>query len=47
MKDLRIKMLKGERSTIPMCDSCNAPNVCVIDNLDPYKFELLSKFENS
>lgn len=44
MRDLRIKMLKGERTQIPMCDTCNAPNVCVIDNLDPYKSDLLTKY---
>ena len=44
MRDLRIKMLKGERNQIPMCDTCNAPNVCVIDDLDPYKADLLEKF---
>ena len=36
MRDLRLKMLRGERDQIPMCDTCNAPNVCVIDDLDPY-----------
>ncbi len=44
MKHLRMRMLKGERDQIPMCDTCNAPNVCVIDNLDPYADELITKF---
>ena len=44
MRDLRVKMLQGKRSEIPMCATCNAPNVCVIDNLDPYKNDLLSKY---
>tara|TARA_B100000242_G_scaffold293574_1_gene272133 strand:- start:1025 stop:2077 length:1053 start_codon:yes stop_codon:yes gene_type:complete len=44
MRELRLKMLKGEREKIPMCDTCNAPNVCVIDNLDPFMEELIPKF---
>ena len=44
MKELRLGMLRGERDKIPMCDTCNAPNVCVIDNLDPYMNELIKKF---
>jgi len=44
MRDLRLKMLKGERDQIPMCDTCNAPNVCVIENLDPFKEELHTRF---
>ena len=27
-----------------MCDTCNAPNVCVIDNLDPFKEELFVRY---
>lgn len=44
MKDLRLKMLRGERSEIPMCNTCNAPNVCVLDDLDPDMNELLRKY---
>ena len=44
MKELRLQMLRGERDKIPMCDTCNAPNVCVIDNLDPFMEELIPKF---
>ena len=44
MRELRLKMLKGERDQIPMCDTCNAPNVCVIDNLDPFKEELFVRY---
>ena len=44
MRELRLQMLRGERDKIPMCDTCNAPNVCVIDNLDPYMEELIPKF---
>ena len=44
MRELRIKMLKGQRHQIPMCDTCNAPNVCVIDDLDPFKADLLEKY---
>ena len=44
MRELRIKMLKGQRHQIPMCDTCNAPNVCVIDDLDPFKTDLLEKY---
>lgn len=47
MRELRIKMLKGERSDIPMCSTCNAPNVCVIDNLDPYMQQLLDIYSVS
>ena len=42
--DLRVKMLQGRRDEIPMCDTCNAPNVCVIDNLDPHMEDLLVKY---
>ena len=45
MQELRLKMLRGERDQIPMCDTCNAPNVCVIDNLDPHVSDLLPKFQ--
>ena len=44
MKELRVRMLEGKRSEIPMCNTCNAPNVCVIDNLDPFKDELLEVY---
>ena len=44
MKELRLQMLRGERDKIPMCDTCNAPNVCVIDNLDPFMEELIPKY---
>lgn len=44
MKDLRLKMLRGERSEIPMCDTCNAPNVCVLENLDPFAEDLIKKY---
>ena len=44
MRELRLKMLRGEREEIPMCDSCNAPNVCVIDDLDPYMESLEAKY---
>jgi radical SAM protein with 4Fe4S-binding SPASM domain len=47
MRSLRIKMLEGKRSQIPMCDSCNAPNVCVIDNLDPYMDDLLARYRKN
>ena len=43
MRELRIKMLKGQRHQIPMCDTCNAP-MCVIDDLDPFKTDLLEKY---
>lgn len=46
MKSLRIKMLEGKRDEIPMCNTCNAPNVCVIDNLDPYIDKLLPKYSS-
>ena len=45
MQDLRLKMLRGERDQIPMCDTCNAPNVCVIDNLDSHMSELIEKYQ--
>ena len=45
MQELRLKMLKGERDQIPMCDTCNAPNVCVIDNLDQYMSDLIVKYQ--
>ncbi|WP_415399207.1 radical SAM/SPASM domain-containing protein [Synechococcus sp. W4D4] len=44
MKQLRLRMLKGERDQIPMCDSCNAPNVCVIDDLDPCMEQLIERY---
>ena len=45
MKELRLKMLRGERESIPMCDTCNAPNVCVIDDLDPSMSELIARYK--
>ena len=44
MRNLRLQMLRGERDQIPMCDSCNAPNVCVIDDLDPFMDDLIKKY---
>lgn len=46
MRDLRLKMLKGQRNEIPMCNTCNAPNVCVIDNLDPFKEDLYVRYSS-
>ena len=40
MRDLRLRMLEGKRAEIPMCATCNAPNVCVIDDLDPHMDDL-------
>ena len=43
LRDLRIKMLEGKRREIPFCDKCLAPMVCVEDDLDDKKEELLRK----
>jgi len=44
MRELRLKMLEGKRHQISMCNTCNAPNVCVIDDLDPYRSDLIDLF---
>lgn len=47
LKDLQIKMLKGERNEIPFCKDCSAPMVCCDENLDDHTDDLLNKLHKS
>ncbi|NVJ90029.1 MAG: radical SAM protein [Methylocystaceae bacterium] len=41
LKQLRIAMLKDARSEINFCNNCSAPMVCVDEDLDPHKEQVL------
>ncbi|MCF7986860.1 MAG: SPASM domain-containing protein [Methylovulum sp.] len=44
--NLRIQHLSGNRNKNLVCKKCNQPQHCSLDNLDPYKDELLTKLVN-
>ena len=41
LRQLQIAMLKGDRDKINFCNHCSAPMVCVDEDLDPVKNEML------
>lgn len=43
LKELRVKMLEGKRKEIPFCDKCLAPMVCVEDDLDDKRKEIIKR----
>ena len=43
MRQLQIAMLLGKRGEINFCNNCSAPLVCLDEDLDPHKDEVLSK----
>jgi radical SAM protein with 4Fe4S-binding SPASM domain len=42
LRDLQVAMLAGKRDCINFCSACSAPMVCVEEDLDPFKAEVLS-----
>jgi len=43
LRALQSTMLKGKRNEIPFCNSCDAPMVCCIEDLDPHRELILGK----
>jgi len=43
LRQLRVAMLKDARNKINFCNNCSAPMVCVDEDLDPYKVDVLKK----
>lgn len=43
LRQLRVAMLKEARNKINFCNNCSAPMVCVDEDLDPYKADVLKK----
>ncbi len=44
MQEYRLKMLRGERSSISFCRGCKQLSHCLADNIDPYRDEILARF---
>ncbi len=42
---LRLQHLEGKRSENPVCSKCGQLSHCLPDNIDPYRQELLQKFQ--
>lgn len=45
LKELQVAMLMGKRKCINFCNSCSAPMVCVEEDLDPHRDEIILKIE--
>ena len=43
MQSYRLKMLLGERTSIPFCRECKQLSHCLPDNIDPYREEILAR----
>jgi len=43
LRQLRVAMLKDARNKINFCNNCSAPMVCVDEDLDPHKADVLKK----
>jgi radical SAM protein with 4Fe4S-binding SPASM domain len=45
LKQLSLQHLEGKKNKIPVCAKCNAPSLCCVDHLDPFREEILSRFK--
>jgi len=45
LKEFQLMMLRGERFNHPVCQDCQYPEYACVDNLDPYRDQILSRLD--